>query len=240
MSDILPPEEICIKSFLVVPPLLMVAPWTNSLYWHAWTIAALLHSIWVLYLIYRNESYTAYIFTLLGYITVIPTHLSIASFYIGISGHTSQPPNTEHLLMLIPPSIVAGFFIWAWNRPLNSSPFYCKDEKVHLSSFENTLDTRKQYLSVLLSIAAIIGISAIGGATAWLLISAAMVAGSIFLVYQARDIITGLRDLIKEERRHSMRYTFFQIEEIREARSRWWIPRFTRWLIALFKSRSSL
>lgn len=240
MPDVLTPEEIRIKSFLSAPLILLIAPWGNTLYWSFWILVAGLNAAWVLNLIYRNESYTAYIFTFLGYLVLIPAHLSIATLYIWLDKNSSLCENTSQLLILAPPIIVSGFMGWTLIRPTTSSPFYCKDGKAHIFDYPDPPSTTNQILAVLAFTAGATAIEDIGGATAWLLISGVMLACTLCLIYQGRHHIAGLRDLIKEERRHSMRYTFFQIEEIREARSRWWIPRFTRWLIALFKSRSSL
>ncbi|MBA1241193.1 hypothetical protein [Pseudomonas japonica] len=239
MPDVLIPEEIRIKSFLSAPLILLIAPWGNALYWGLWIIIAGFNAAWILNLIYRNESYTAYISTFLGYLVLIPTHLSIAMFYIWLDQDPSLRANTSYLLILVPPIIVFGFMGWTLTRPTTSSPFYCKDGKAHIFDYAEPPSTRNQILSVLAFIAGATVIENIGGATAWLLMSGVMLACALYIIYQGRHFIAGLRDLIKEERSASMRYTFLQIEEIREARSRWWISRFARWVKNLFSSRPS-
>lgn len=239
MPDSLTLRKNCIKYFLSAPLLFLIVPWGNLYYWYSWIIVTGLHSAWVLNLVYRNESYTAYMLTLLGYAVFIPAYLSAATLYIWHKESPAPPEHYKYLILSAPYIISAALVAWFATKRTTSSPFYCEDGKAHIFDYAEPPSTRNQILSVLAFIAGAAVIDRIGGATAWLLMSGVMLACALYIVYQGRHFIPGLRDLIKEERSSSMRYTFFQIEEIREARRRWWISRFARWLENLLKSRPS-
>lgn len=232
-------KQTCTRSFLGAPVLLLIAPWGNFYYWCLWLVIFALNSAWNLFLAYRNESYTAYILTALGYLIFIPTHLSMLMLYIWHKESPTPPEHYEYFILSSPYIISAALVAWFAMQRTTSSPFYCKDGKAHIFDYAEPPSTRNQILSVLAFTAGATVIENIGGANAWLLMAGVMLACALFLTHQRRHVIAGLRDLIKEERSSSMRYTFFQIEEIREARRRWWISRFARWLENLLKSRPS-
>lgn len=52
----------------------------------------------------------------------------------------------------------------------------------------------------------------------------------VALMLSERDAIRGLRTLRAKEKKRSVSYTFMQIDEIREARNRWWLSRLFNWL----------
>ncbi|QKZ02400.1 hypothetical protein [Pseudomonas eucalypticola] len=56
------------------------------------------------------------------------------------------------------------------------------------------------------------------------------------LLFYFRHLIRGLRTLRAQEREQGVFYTFENIEEIREARSRWWLVRLYRWASGLRRS----
>ncbi|MCH4876951.1 hypothetical protein EQV97_06045 [Pseudomonas sp. TMW22090] len=63
-------------------------------------------------------------------------------------------------------------------------------------------------------------------------------SGCVALILYYRHIIRGLRTLRIQERNMPTPYTFMQIDEIREARSRWWLGRILKWLASLSRSPS--
>ena len=231
-------RNICIQSFFCTLLLTSIAPWWSWGYLYIWIAANALNLAWTLNLLYRNESYTAYMLTLLGYILFTLTYLSTVSLYIG-QKESAAAPETMYLSMMAPYLITAIAATWFAMQRTTSSPFYCDDGKALIFDYAESPSTMNQILSVLAFTAGATAIENIGGATAWLLMSGVMLVCTLYFIYQGRHFIAGLRDLIKEERSASMRYTFFQIEEIREARRRWWISRFARWLENLLKSRPS-
>lgn len=238
MPNALSLKIICRKTFLGISVILLIAPWGNPYYWTLWIVITGLSFAWTLHLIYRNESYTTYMLTLLGSILFLPTYLCTLALYIG-NKESAAPPETMFLSMLAPYLITAIATTWFAIKRTTLSPSYCKNGRAHIFDYAEPPSTRNQILSVLAFTAGATVIENIGGATAWLLMSGVMLACTLYFIYQGRHFIAGLRDLIKEERSASMRYTFFQIEEIREARRRWWISRFARWLENLLKSRPS-
>lgn len=52
----------------------------------------------------------------------------------------------------------------------------------------------------------------------------------VFLLVRLRHIIRGIRTLRLQERGMPIPYTFMRIDEIREARSRWWMGRLLKWV----------
>ncbi|WP_225776012.1 hypothetical protein [Pseudomonas sp. Marseille-Q5115] len=238
MPDALNLKIICRKIFIGISVILLIAPWGNPFYWTLWIMVTGLNFAWTLHLIYRNENYTTYMLTLLGCILFIPTYLSTLALYIG-QKESAAAPETMYLSMMAPYLITAIATTWFAMKRTTSSPFYCDDGKALIFDYAEPPSTMNQILSVVAFTAGATAIENIGGATAWLLMSGVMLVCTLYFIYQGRHFIAGLRDLIKEERSSSMRYTFFQIEEIREARRRWWISRFARWLENLLKSPPS-
>ncbi|MNE76435.1 hypothetical protein D3C80_1726700 [compost metagenome] len=62
---------------------------------------------------------------------------------------------------------------------------------------------------------------------------------SIWILVQMRHSIRGLRTLRIQEKTMLTPYTFMQIDEIREARSRWWLSRLFKWVASWRKSPSA-
>ncbi|MNR47069.1 hypothetical protein D3C85_1661250 [compost metagenome] len=63
-----------------------------------------------------------------------------------------------------------------------------------------------------------------------------MTGGSIFILLYGRHVLGGLRALRIQERSMPVPYTFMQLDEIREARSRWWLGRLFKWIASWRKS----
>ena len=59
---------------------------------------------------------------------------------------------------------------------------------------------------------------------------------SIWILVQMRHSIRGLRTLRIQEKTMPTPYTFMQIDDIREARSRWWLSRLFKWFASWRKS----
>ncbi|TFZ33302.1 hypothetical protein EWW49_32330, partial [Pseudomonas syringae] len=54
----------------------------------------------------------------------------------------------------------------------------------------------------------------------------------LYLRYWNRDAIRILKKSLALEKKHNRSYTFEYIEQLREARSRWWLGRFLKWVIS--------
>ncbi|NAT15868.1 hypothetical protein CU666_17870 [Pseudomonas syringae pv. actinidifoliorum] len=63
-----------------------------------------------------------------------------------------------------------------------------------------------------------------------------MTGGSIFVLLYGRHVLRGLRTLRIQQKTMPTPYTFMQIDEIREARSRWWLSRLYKWIASWGKS----
>jgi hypothetical protein len=78
------------------------------------------------------------------------------------------------------------------------------------------------------------GVQAAGVISAVVLTSCALV-----ILYHMRHTVRALRTLSIKEKTTSVPYTFMEIDEIRQARSRWWISRFFKWVGSRRKSPST-
>jgi hypothetical protein len=58
-------------------------------------------------------------------------------------------------------------------------------------------------------------------------------------MFYFRHSIRGLRTLRIRESKMPIPYTFMEIDEIREARSRWWLGRLFKWMGSLRQSTGS-
>ncbi|MGE8338188.1 MAG: hypothetical protein ACN6Q2_23195, partial [Pseudomonas laurylsulfatiphila] len=62
---------------------------------------------------------------------------------------------------------------------------------------------------------------------------------TVIILFHLRHNIRGLRTLRTQERSMPTPFTFMQIDEIREARSRWWLGRLFKWMGSLRQSTGS-
>lgn len=68
-----------------------------------------------------------------------------------------------------------------------------------------------------------------------IMVSIWIALSNLYLLYWNRDAIRILKKILTLEKKHNRSYTFEYIEQLREARSRWWLGRFLKWVISLSK-----
>ncbi len=197
-------------------------------------IALLVLLLRTLYLIYINESYVAFL-----------SHFqkcSLASFTIMISGCLYMVGRGDYeqsfidsiSLAMVPVLLFAvevGFFYFT-RSPNGRAGYEVRDNRV--------LVERGQYSQFVGNVLASIAlVSAFGIKIVWQVsdgfVAVYVLTLSVFyLIYVSRNSIRMLKAIKAKEKRAS-ELTFENIDQIREARRRWWTSRLLNWLISLSK-----
>lgn len=143
------------------------------------------------------------------------------------------------LLGLSPVITVSVIFLFIFFSKSNFFPFLCSGNRVVPRSKGGTTKTYSLGLiSGVSTLAAGIFLKSAGILTSSVVGALVCTGCSIVVLILLRHTIRGLRTLLTQERSMSIPYTFMQIEEIRDARSRWWLGRLFRWLASICKSES--
>lgn len=222
--------------------LLAFGPSGFKYFWRVFFLISYSAFVWNLYLVYVCEKFTLYITSVLVSVVGIFCLLASTSAYLVASkfwGKTS----VAALLVGGVPIVVAclTYLILASSRP-TFHPFEydgikvqpCPQKKLRKSSAYSPL-----LVAGATALVASIFIKAMGGLTGGMVAMLGLTAFSVALLFHVRHIIRGLRTLRTQEKTMPIPYTFMQIDEIREARSHWWLSRLFKWVVSWRKSPDS-
>ncbi|MCD5978425.1 MULTISPECIES: hypothetical protein [Pseudomonas] len=206
----------------------------SSEYFWVVGIALLVLLLRTLYLIYINESYVAFL-----------SHFqkwSLASFTLMISGGFYMVGRSDYeqsfvdsiSLAMVPVLLFAvevGFFYFT-RSPNRRAGYEVRDNRVLVAGGQYS-----QFAGNIL--ASIVAVSALAMKMAWHVsdgvVGIYVLTLSVFyLIYVSRNSIRMLKAIKAKEKRAS-ELTFENIDQIREARRRWWTSRLLNWLISLSK-----
>jgi hypothetical protein len=210
------------------------------LFWPAYILVFLLKLSWFLYLIYFCERFTFYLWSVLA---------SVLSFLIILAGSAAYasaadvwgPASAEAFIAgLLPVALVFfTYFIIARTKP-SFHPFEYSGNKVKVVP-RISQSKSARYPAALLAGAStlvasifvkIFGVPAAGVVGAVVLTTCALV-----ILYHLRHSVRALCTLSIKEKSSSVPYTFMEIDEIRQARNRWWISRLVRLVRSWRKSQ---
>ncbi|MDU8631081.1 MULTISPECIES: hypothetical protein [Pseudomonas syringae group] len=201
-----------------------------------WYIYFLLFSsmlAWTLYIVYVCESYSTYMWSLLVS-SVGGFTLPACVVAYGLAADASPDSSVYRLLAGLAPATLAGivYTVIIHTRPAYQ-PFEYKENRIQTRRNVNpksSMNYSVPLISGITTLAASIFLKWAGMLTGALVGMTIMTGASIFILLYGRHVIRGLRTLRIQERNMPTPYTFMQLDEIREARSRWWLGRLFKWV----------
>ncbi|WP_154219976.1 hypothetical protein [Pseudomonas syringae] len=198
-------------------------------YWWLYGCFSVLMFFYTLYLIYRCERFTTFTLSLLssfvfsfGFAAAGLAHVVLLE---DLAASVSEAVAVNVGLIVAMLAIYAGIYF----SPSTVFPFCITGNRVSRMLLKSA-GLSAGFISCVGTLVS----AAFIGAVSELTSSAVAVLGMFFIcvalmVYE-RHAIRGLRSLRIKEKTLPVPYTFMQIDEIREARSRWWLGKLFKWV----------
>lgn len=212
---------------------LAFGPSNLKIFWPAFFVIFSLALGWTLYLIYVCEKFTAYVTSLLlgtaGAFAILSCNLA----YYAAARRLGEADSTALMIALAPMGVTALMYLALAKGKPSFHPFEHEGIKVQPRP-QKKQKTSSAYSPLWVAgattLAASVFTKTVGIHSSGLFALLGLLACSLTLLFYARHIIRGLRTLRIEEKNMPTPYTFMQIDEIREARSRWWLSRLFKWI----------
>lgn len=202
-------------------------------FWCVYLFVFILKLSWFLYLIYFCERFTFYLWSVLASVQSFLIVLASSVAFSSAADVWDLASAEAFIAGLLPVALVfLTYFIIARTKP-SFHPFEYSGNKVKVVP-RISQSKSARYPAALLAGAStlvasifvkIFGVPAAGVVGAVVLTTCALV-----ILYHLRHSVRALRTLSIKEKTTSGRYTFMEIDGIREARGRWWISRFFTWV----------
>ena len=204
-------------------------------HWYIYFSLLALMLLWTVYIVYFCESYITYMWSLLAScIGGFTLCACVVAFGLAKGASFDLGPYS-FLASLAPAAIVAVVYVVIANTKKVCEPFEYSGNRVQTRRDANAASTVNYSLPViggLTTLAAGVFLKWVGLLTSGFVAMFIMTGGSVFMVLYGRHVIRGLRTLRIQERSKSAPYTFMELDEIREARRRWWLGRLFKWVAA--------
>jgi len=223
-------KKNCWSMFWGVSIVACSAPWGDIYYWFILGVGIIFYLIWMLYLLNFNEGYIRHAVTVIFSLAFVPIYLAMIMLHTVFGVVPKLSKYLNFILVILPLLILIMVIFWLCLRSSKTMPFVIENKRVKLvnvAGSPNSLSIIVSSLSLFLTMA-IVG--ALPSYIAWVVLGILCTACGCYLLYLLRDMISGLRVLARKEREENIKYTFEKIEEVRQARSHWWLPRLVKWL----------
>jgi hypothetical protein len=208
-------------------------------FWPVYFVVSLSAFMWMLYLVYACEKFTLYMTSVLIAVVGIFCLFASTSAYLIAARFWGKASITALMMWSVPIGIVSITYLVLANGKSSFHPFEYDGIKVQPRP-QNKQKTSTAYSPLLVAgattLAASIFTKTVGFLTTGTVVLFGMLALSVTILFYARHIIRGLRTLRIQEKTMPTPYTFMQIDDIREARSRWWLSRLFKWFASWRKS----
>lgn len=192
----------------------------------------LLLSGYTLYMRYWCERYTTFA---LSYFTLMISILALAPAWVSYTVVTDDlggPPAEGRIIAGLLFGFIATLYAGLYLTPPREFAFDVSDNRVSFSVSSTSAGAEGMIAGVGMLASGTVIKSVTPFTTGILIVLIFLFAGVCTLIH-GRDRIRGLRILRKREKNRLTPYTFMQIDEIREARRRWWLGRLFNWLASL-------
>lgn len=212
---------------------LALGPSKLKFFWPAFFIISVAALGWTLHLVYACEKFTTYTLSLVLTTTGIFSLLSCNLAYHAAARLWSGADIAAFPIGLAPMAITALTYLVLVNGKPSFHPFEHDGIKVQpRRQIKQKSSTAYNPLLVagVTTLAASVFTKKIGILTSELVASFGLLACSMTLLFYTRHIIRGLRSLRNQEKIMPAPYTFMHIDEIRKARSHWWMSRLFKWI----------
>ncbi|UVM03045.1 hypothetical protein [Pseudomonas laurylsulfatiphila] len=215
----------------------LFGPSNLKYYWWVYSVFFVMSFVWALYLIYVCERYVVFLATMVCLGVAIFLFLASSLAYVSVSTESGGGGALPVIAAIAPTMVVGGALFIILFTKVSYFPFECIGNRVTTKRREQS---KNSY-----GVGLIAGVSVITGgmflkSVDTLTSSTVLVVGctgcSIAILILVRHSIRGLRVLRIQELNMPASYTFMGIDEIREARSRWWLGRLLKWLTSLRSS----
>jgi hypothetical protein len=226
-------------AYLVVVLFMALGPSKLPNYWLAYFFGITLMLAWTWYLIYWSEKYTTYMVSLLSTVIGSFAFLACNGAYVAMSGIFGKGSITALAAGLGPALFVMLAYLAVISTKPSFHPFEYDGRKVQTRGAENNKPSRRYRTGLIAGITTLAGgvfLKYFGMLTATVVASVVLTTCCLTMLFQMRHVIRGLRALRVKEQGMPTPYTFMRIEEIREARGRWWCGRFLKWVTSLRSS----
>lgn len=203
-------------------------------YWYMYFFLIFLMLGATLYLAYRCERYTSFVLiTLCSGLYSLMYLLSSLSYLLlkndlGFGAVGAVTAGAGPMLIVV----AAFLLIYFTKSPF--LPFKIEGGKVAAKEFK--AKDSGFFGGVLVGGAALLGslfVKSVGSFNAGAVSILLGTCMCVYLLVRLRHVIRGIRTLRLQERCMPVPYTFMRIDEIREARSRWWLGRLFKWMSSL-------
>ncbi|WP_268796909.1 hypothetical protein [Pseudomonas huanghezhanensis] len=232
-------KEISWAFFGVLIFFMAFGPSGLKYFWQVFFVMALLAFVCNIYLVYVCESIVFYLASIVFSVVGAFSYMACtAAYMIGASfwGRTSI---AALMVGLFPMGVTLLLYLILVNGKPSFHPFVYDGIKVQPRP-QNKQKTSSAYSLLLVAgattLAASIFTKTVGFLTTGVVVLFGTLAVSVTFLFYARHIIRVLRTLRIQQKTMPIPYTFMQIDEIREARSRWWLSRFFKWVASWRKS----
>lgn len=200
-------------------------------YWYMYFSLVFLMLGATLYLAYRCERYTSFVLVTLCAGLYSLMYLLSSLSYLLLKKDSEVGVMGAVIAGAGPMLIVVAAFLLIYFTKSPFLPFKIEDGKVAAEDFK-----AKDFGflgGVLIGGATLLGslfiksVGSFSGGTVSILIGTCV---CVYLLVRLRHVIRGIRTLRLRERGMPVPYTFMRIDEIREARGRWWLGRLFKWM----------
>ncbi|PBQ00985.1 hypothetical protein [Pseudomonas congelans] len=242
MSTIYDPDARTVRQvstaiFLLTVTFGVMGPVSFSGGWWIYGCMLLTAFIYALYIKYACERYTLFAS---GYLTLLIFLLAFAPACVSYSVVTDDLSGSRLAGGFAAASLLAAMmllYLFIYLTPTNEFPFEVSGNKVSFSS-PDTSSVSGGVIAGLGTLVASAVIKSFTPLTTGILITLLFVFGCTFMLIHSRHLIRGLRTLRVQEKTMPTPYTFMQIDEIRDARARWWLSRLFRWVASRGKRQA--
>ena len=230
-------KKECWVMFFAVVFFGLFGPSNLDYFWYLYLMLFVGSLIWTLYLIYVCERYIVHMATFLTAVICIFAYSASSLAYVSMSTVFGKSNVLTIVGGMSPLVLVCIVFVVVFRSKSSFFPFEVIGNRV--ISKKKELSGKNYSVGFVAGVSTFTGglfIKSIDEITRDVVSIAGGTGISIVMLLFLRHSIRGLRTLRIQERLMPIPYTFMQIEEIREARSRWWLGRFFKWITSLFDS----
>ncbi|MCH5655184.1 hypothetical protein [Pseudomonas syringae] len=205
-------------------------------FWHVYFLAVTLLFAWTIYLVYLCEKYTTYMTSLINTLIGSFTFLACNVAYISTSSFFGENSSKALITSLTPAIITLLAYLTIASKKPSFHPFEYDGRKIQTrvaSTSQPSTSYKTGLIAGATTLAAGIFLQAFGVLTGSVVAALVLTGCCVTILFYMRHVIRGLRTLRAKEHNMPAAYTFMQIDEIREARGRWWLGRLFKWLASL-------
>ncbi|POA17586.1 hypothetical protein C1886_21275 [Pseudomonas sp. FW300-N1A1] len=228
-------------TFLLVAFFGAFGPFALEYFWWCYFVVVVFYFGFSLYFIYSCERFVVFLSTVFITGLLALPYISGNLAYLIASDFFGKGDFRSVAVGIAPITIVFLMFLVIFYSKASFLPFECVGNRVAARP-KKAVNYKDYNLGLISGVSTLTGsmfLKSVGAETGGMVAIVLCTGGSLFMLFYLRHSIRGLRTLRIRERKMPTPYTFMQIDEIREARSRWWLGRLFKWVGSLRQSTGS-